>query len=130
MRRAAFWTVVALVTAAVATHGSCRAGENIATARNGIFGALVGAAVPAAELSAQHGRGIKNINVDTSYTVDSGASLSAGAVKGNAVIGTSDTGMITTTGSINNNTGITTVFQNTGNNSLFQQTTSIYITVH
>jgi hypothetical protein len=42
----------------------------------------------------------------------------------------SATGTITTTGSVNNNMGITTVFQNSGNNSLFQQSTAINITVH
>jgi hypothetical protein len=93
-----------------------------------ILGALAGAAVPAAELSQQHAQGINNINVDTNYTFD--GALSNGALRGNAVIGPSDTGSITTTGSINNNTGITTVFQNSGNNSLFQQTTSINITMH
>ncbi|HEX4617882.1 MAG TPA: hypothetical protein VH230_18445 [Stellaceae bacterium] len=95
---------------------------------SGIIGALAGAAVPVAELSRQHARGINNINVDTNYTFD--GALSNGALRGNAVIGPSDTGGITTTGSINNNTGITTVFQNSGNNSLFQQTTAINITVH
>jgi hypothetical protein len=90
---------------------------------SGILGALAGTAVPAAELSRQHARGI-----DTNYTFD--GALSNGALRGNAVIGPSDTGSISTTGSINNNTGITTVFQNSGNNSLFQQTTAINITVH
>jgi hypothetical protein len=88
-----------------------------------ILGALAGAAVPAVELSRQHARGI-----DTNYTFD--GALSTGALSSNAVVGPSNTGTITTTGSINNNTGITTVFQNSGNNSLFQQTTSINITVH
>jgi len=93
-----------------------------------ILGTLSGTALPAAELGRQQARGIDNINVDTNYTFD--GALSNGALRGNAVIGPSDTGSITTTGSINNNTGITTVFQNSGNNSLFQQTTSINITVH
>ena len=92
----------------------------------GILGALAGAAVPAAELGQQRARGVAN--VDTNYTFD--GALSNGALRGNAVVGPSNTGSITTTGSINNNTGITTVFQNSGNNSLFQQTTSINITVH
>jgi hypothetical protein len=64
------------------------------------------------------------------YQFNFDGALSNGALRGNSVTGTSDTGTITTTGSINNNTGFTTVFQNSGNNSLFQQTTSINITVH
>jgi hypothetical protein len=129
MKTSATWAVAALIAAAVGTHGSCLAGENgAAAASKGVLGALAGAAVPTAELSGQHARGTRNINVDTNYTFD--GALSNGSLKGNAVIGTSDTGMISTTNSINNNTGITTVFQNSGNNSLFQQTTSINITVH
>jgi hypothetical protein len=89
---------------------------------SGVLAALAGTALPAVELSRQQARGM------TSFTFD--GALSNGALLGNAVIGSSDTGSITTTGSINNNSGITTVFQNSGNNSLFQQTTSINITVH
>jgi hypothetical protein len=129
MKTFAIRAVVALVAAAVGVQGACRAGEvGTALKATGVLGALAGAAVPAAELSRQHARGTDNINVDTNYTFD--GALSNGALRGNAVIGPSDTGSITTTGSINNNTGITTVFQNSGNNSLFQQTTSINITVH
>jgi hypothetical protein len=131
MNRSAIWAVAALLATAVGVHGLCLAGENsVAAAPGSVLGALAGTAVSTAELGRQHGRGIKNINVNTNYTVDSGSALSVGSLKGNAVIGTSDTGMITTTGSINNNTGITTVFQNSGNNSLFQQSTSIFITLH
>ena len=130
MKRSASLTVAALLAAAVDIHGSCPAGENGTTkGQGGILGALSGSAVPAGELRGQHARGIKNINIDTNYTVESG-SLNSGALRGNSVIGTSDTGTITTSGSINNNSGFTTVFQNSGNNSLFQQSTSIYITVH
>jgi hypothetical protein len=130
MKTSATLTVAALLAATVCMHGSCVAGENNVNGGTGnILGALTGSAVPTAELSQQHARGIKNVNIDTNYTVESG-SLSSGALRGNSVVGTSDTGTITTTGSINNNTGFTTVFQNSGNNSLFQQSTSIYITVH
>ena len=129
MKTFAITAVAALVAAAVGVQGACRAAEvGTALKATGVLGALAGAAVPAAELSRQHARGTDNINVDTNYTFD--GALSNGALRGNAVIGPSDTGSITTTGSINNNTGITTVFQNSGNNSLFQQTTSINITVH
>ena len=129
MKTFAIRAVAALVAAAIGVQGSCLAGEPGMTAKaSGILGALAGTAVPAAELSRQHARGVNNVNVDTNYTFD--GALSNGALRGNAVIGPSDTGSITTTGSINNNTGITTVFQNSGNNSLFQQTTAINITVH
>jgi hypothetical protein len=139
MKASAIWAGAALLAAAVRIHGPCRADEPASAAGpGGILGALAGASVPAAELSGQHARGSQNINIntsttynnDTSYTADSGSALSSGSLKNNAVIGTSDTGMITTTGSVNNNTGIATVIQNTGNNSLFQVTTTIYLTMH
>jgi hypothetical protein len=88
---------------------------------------LPGPPCPPRSSAESNARGAKNINIDTNFNFD--GSLSNGAVRGNAVIGTSDTGTIATTNSINNNTGITTVFQNSGNNSLFQQTTSINITL-
>ena len=129
MKMSSTLSLAALLAAAVSVHGSCLAGENNVNSGTGnILGALAGSAVPTAELNQQHARGIKNVNVDTSFNFD--GALSNGAVRGNSVTGTSDTGTITTTGSINNNTGFTTVFQNSGNNSLFQQTTSINITVH
>jgi len=130
MKRSAIWAVVALLGATVTPHGLCLAGENSSRTTGGILGALSGSAVSATELNRQHARGVKVTNIDSNYTVDSGAALSNGALRGNSVVGTSDTGTITTSGSINNNYGFTTVFQNSGNNSLFQQTTSINITVH
>jgi hypothetical protein len=112
-----------MLAGAFGAQHPCLAGESDMTSKaSGIVAALAGTAVPAVELSRQQARGITNVAVD--------GALSNGVVGGNAVIGLSDTGTITTTGSINNNTGITTVFQNSGNNSLFQQTTSIIITVH
>jgi hypothetical protein len=129
MKTFAIWAVAAVLAGAFGVQGPCLAGElGMTPQASRILGALAGAAVPAVELSRQHARGINNINVDTNYTFD--GALSNGALRGNAVIGPSDTGSITTTGSINNNTGITTVFQNSGNNSLFQQTTAINITMH
>jgi hypothetical protein len=129
MKTFAIWAVAAMLAAAVDVPSPSIAGESGTTPKaTGALGALAGATVPAAELRQQHARGTNNINVDTNYTFD--GALSNGALRGNAVIGPSDTGSITTTGSINNNTGITTVFQNSGNNSLFQQTTAINITVH
>jgi len=129
MQRSATWAIAALIAAAIGFGGSCLAGEKGTAAKSeGALQALAASAIPPAELGRQTARGIKNINVDTSFTFD--GALSNGSLKGNAVIGTSETGMITTTNSINNNTGITTVFENSGNNSLFQQSMSIIITVH
>ncbi len=129
MQTSATWAIAALIAAAVGFGGSCLAGDNGSVAKStGVLQGLAGSAIPAAELGRQSARGIKNISVDTNFTFD--GALSNGALKGNAVIGTSDTGLISTTNSINNNTGITTVFQNSGNNSLFQQSTSIIINVH
>jgi hypothetical protein len=124
MKSFAVRALAALVAAVMGVQGSCLAGEPGMTPKAlGILDALAGTALSAVELSRQHARGI-----DTNYTFD--GALSTGALSSNAVVGPSNTGSITTTGSINNNTGITTVFQNSGNNSLFQQTTSINITVH
>jgi len=129
MRMSFALSLAALLATAVCVHGSCLAGEiNVNNGTGNIVGALAGSVVPTAELSRQHARGASNINVDT--TVNSDGSFNLGDVRGNAVGVNSATGTITTTGSINNNTGFTTVFQNSGNNSLFQQSTSIYITVH
>jgi hypothetical protein len=128
MQTSAIWAIAALTAAAVGFGGACLAGEKGTAAKSaGVVQALASSAIPTAELGRQSARGIRNISVDTSFTFD--GALSNGSLRGNAVIGTSDTGMITTTNSINNNTGITTVFQNSGNNSLFQQSTSINITV-
>jgi hypothetical protein len=119
----AVWAAAALLAGAFGAQGRCLAGESDVTPEaSGVLGALSGTALPAVELSRQQARGTTNFTFD--------GALSNGALAGNAVIGPSDTGTITTTGSINNNTGITTVFQNSGNNSLFQQTTSINVTVH
>jgi hypothetical protein len=137
MKISASWAIAALLTAVLGMPGSSLAGENGASAKPAdLLKGLAGSAVPAAELQRQQARGIesinfnniKNVNVDTRFNFD--GALSNGSLRGNSVIGDSTTGTITTTGSINNNTGITTVFQNSGNNSLFQQTTSIVITLH
>jgi hypothetical protein len=129
MKISASWAVAALLAAAIGIHGSCLAGENgAAGGPASVLGVLAGTAVPAAELNRQHARGSRNVTIDTNFNFD--GSLSEGSLRGNSVIGTSTTGAITTTNSVNNNTGITTVFQNSGNNSLFQQSTSIFITVH
>lgn len=81
--------------------------------------ALAGAAVPNAELGRSRARGIL-VNGAASNGTVSDVQVGAGSI----------TGLITNTNSVNNNTGLTTVFQNTGNNSLFQSSTSIYISIH
>jgi hypothetical protein len=125
MKTSATWAVAAALVAALIGSGSCIAGENSASS---ILGGLAAATVSTSELDQQHARGVKITNIDSTYTVDSGA-LSNGALRGNSVVGNSATGTITTTGSINDNNGFTTVFQNSGNNALFQQTTAVYITL-
>ncbi|MBW8268339.1 hypothetical protein [Caldovatus aquaticus] len=50
-------------------------------------------------------------------------------LQNNQVGANTATGNNTITGSLNGTAGVTTVFQNTGNNSLFQATTAINITV-
>ena len=130
MKTSAIWAIAALLAATVGFHGSCSAGEKGTPSAGGILGTLEGTVVPAAQLGREHARGARTINVETNTNIGFDGSLSEGSLRGNAVIGNSATGIITTSNSINNNTGITTVFQNSGNNSLFQQTTSINITVH
>lgn len=85
----------------------------------GPLSALAGTAVPDSVLGHDRARGIQ-LN-----TVAGGT----GTVAANTIGNRSTTGVISTTNSINNNTGLTTVFQNTGNNSLFQSSTSIYISI-
>jgi hypothetical protein len=129
MKTSAIWAAAAVIAAAAGIHGSCLAGEKAAPGAQNIISELAGTAVPTAELNKQHARGSTNINVKT-LTAGDGASFNDGALHGNSVIGSSATGLISTTNSINNNNGITTVFQNSGNNSLFQQSTSINISLH
>lgn len=84
----------------------------------GVLTALAGTIVQDAELGQGRARGI----------LLNGAAAT-GLVGGNSVGASLITGLIVNTNSVNNNSGLTTVFQNTGNNSLFQSSTSIYITV-
>jgi hypothetical protein len=110
--------MVVLITA-FWLHGSAFGADMKSATSRTVLEALAGAALSAPELAGEHARGLVI-----------GSAISDGTVTGNAVVGTSLTGAITNTNSINNNVGITTVFQNTGNNSLFQQSTSIFITMH
>jgi hypothetical protein len=130
MKTSAILAIAILLTAAAGIDASCLAGEKTGAGTRSIISVLAGSAVPTAELNSEHARGSGTIKIDTASAVGgNGASFDSGLVHGNAVTGTSTTGMISTTGSINNNMGITTVFQNSGNNSLFQQSTAINITL-
>ena len=129
MKTSAIWAAGALFAAVAGINGPCLAGEKGAGGPRNIIDELAGSTVPASDLSSQHARGSTNININTT-TAGDGASFSDGSVRGNAVIGSSATGFINTENSVNGNMGITTVFQNSGNNSLFQQSTAITITIH
>ena len=78
------------------------------------FASLAGVPVSAGELAASHG---KDVPANSLYATSSG----------NSAIG--NTGAISTTNSVTGNTGLTTVIQNTGNNSLFQTSTVVNITL-
>jgi hypothetical protein len=130
MKTSAILAIATLLAAAAGIDGSCLAGENTGAGARSIVSELAGSAVPTAELSSEHARGSTNIKIDAATASGgNGSSFDNGMLHGNSVIGTSTTGTITTTGSVNNNMGITTVFQNSGNNSLFQQSTAINITL-
>ncbi len=130
MKTSAILAIAILVTAAAGIDGSCLAGEKTGAGAGSIIGVLAGSAVPTAELNSEHARGSTNIKVDAATAAGGpGSSFDNGLVHGNTVTGTSATGYISTNNSVNNNMGITTVFQNSGNNSLFQQSTAINITV-
>jgi hypothetical protein len=131
MKTSAILAIATLLAATAGIDGSCLAGEKTgAGARSSIVSVLAGSAVPTAELNGEHARGVTNIKMDAAMASGgNGSSFDNGLLHGNSVSGTSTTGEITTTGSVNNNMGITTVFQNSGNNSLFQQSTAINITL-
>ena len=130
MKTSAILAIATLLAAAAGIDGSCLAGEKTGAGARSIVSELAGSAVPTAELNSEHARGSTNIKIDAANASGgNGSSFDNGLVHGNSVSGMSATGTITTTGSVNNNMGITTVFQNSGNNSLFQQSTAINITL-
>ncbi len=77
---------------------------------------LLGTPVPIIQLGGTRARGEIIISASND-----------GGVSGNQVGAGSVTGTISDTQSIANNSGITTVMQNTGNNALLQNSTSIYV---
>lgn len=112
---------VVLSLAAMAAPVAASAGSAGAagTPAHSVLDVLAGTAVPPAQLGAERARG-----------VFIGSASNDAAMIDNTVGPGSHTGTITNNSSINNNTGVTTVFQNTGNNSIIQNSTAIYITVH
>ena len=107
-----------LATLAAAVLLAAHAPGHAAGAPADALGALAGAALPDAELGRGRAKGLV-LN----------EAVSSGFVGGNRVGAQSVTGVISNSNSVNNNNGVTTVFQNTGNNSLFQSSTSIYINI-
>lgn len=83
--------------------------------------ALLGAPLGEAALSGLRARGT------TDEELPLGGAGTVGALTGNTAIGT--TGSAVMDGSVLGNSGFTTVFQNTGNNVLFQNTTVVNIQV-
>jgi hypothetical protein len=123
MKRTVAWTLAALLAAAIGAPGASAAKKDVANSPAAILGALAGMPVPTAELGKQQARGI------TINSGDGGA-VTAGSSNANAVINSPIAGVINLDHSIDNNTGITSVLQNFGNNSIMQVSTTINITVH
>jgi hypothetical protein len=83
-----------------------------------IAGLLAGTGVSDRDLGNQSARGAVVLTGDLT-----------GSVTGNTSIGDAN-GVIRNMNSFNYDTGIITVFQNTGNNSLFQNQTIVNVTIH
>jgi hypothetical protein len=83
-----------------------------------LLGALKGSELHPAALGALRAQGVLIQNATNNGGV-------TGTVDGKSV-----TGMVSANNSINGNAGITTVFQNSGNNALIQNTMTINVTMH
>lgn len=122
--RTGFRRVIALSLPALALLGAMIAGPTTAIAAGigtpdpGLLGALKGSELQGASLGRMRAQGV----------LIQGASNN-GVVTG-SVDGKSVTGMVGASNSINGNAGITTVFQNSGNNALIQNSMTINVTVH
>ena len=103
--------------AGIALFGTAASAAPAVDSNTGTF-AVLGAPVPVAQLKAARARGEIVVSA-----------ASNGSVGNNTVSGSSVTGTITDSQSIQNNSGFTTVQQNTGNNALLQNSTSIYVSV-
>ncbi|WP_297368649.1 hypothetical protein [Acidocella sp.] len=110
-----FYSIAAVSLAAVLVAGPVRA-AGAGDTSNDPLASLGGSAVNAAQLSAMRGgtfvASSVNIGIDTGNSANN-----------------SVTGGISNNQSVNNNTGLTTVLQNTGNNALLQSSMTINIAV-
>ena len=122
MKASAIWAAASLFAATLGfpAHAS-RPGVPAATSA-ALIKALMGKAIPSAELGREHGRGL-SVNVN-------GSALNNANSTNNSVIDSPITGSIENDHSISNNVGITSVLQNLGNNSVLQSSTTINISVH
>ncbi len=121
MNRYAAWAIASLMVLVGGAPRICLAGDSD-SGKAAVLGTLSGAAVANSDLGKQHGRGINIIG-------GNGANINSGVLTDNSVAGFSVTGTIANTNSVNNNAGITTVLQNTGNNVIFQSAVNINISV-
>ena len=79
--------------------------------------------MPAAQLGKERARGAVGVNVN-----GSGSAVGAASSTANVAVGTFG-GAIRNLDSINGNAGVTSVIQNSGNNSIMQLSTTINISV-
>lgn len=116
--------VIAMALATLAVLGTIIAAPAAAMADStgapdpALLGALSGTELHRAALGAQRAQGLL-----IQYASNNGNVT--GSVDGKSV-----TGMVSASNSINGNAGITTVFQNSGNNTLLQNTMTINVTMH
>jgi hypothetical protein len=100
-----------------ASRPAFAAGSGHTDPADAALSSLAGTAVPTTQLRAMRGGALfvssGNVGTDTGNSANN-----------------SPTGKIIDNQSINNNTGITTIFQNTGNNSLMQSSTTVNISVY
>lgn len=102
--------VIALLPSVATAFGPDAASASLA--------GLLGQPVGAEELAGQRARGTPE-ELPVMNRADAGGNTATGNTTGNASM----------TESVRNNSGFTTVFQNTGNNVLFQSSTIVNITV-
>lgn len=81
--------------------------------------ALIGPPIAAGDLGQARARGAVEVPLSTSAATQNGNSVGANSMTGTNSIA----------GSLSGNAGITTVFQNSGNNALFQNSTTLNITI-
>jgi hypothetical protein len=111
---AAIISVAASCALFSASHPAFAAGSS--NPADAALSSLAGTAVPTTQLRTMRG---SNLVVSSNVGTDTGNSAN-----------NSPTGKIVDNQSINNNAGITTVFQNTGNNALIQSSTTVNISVY